>query len=120
MSYSSLVDKNLKRAFNLVKDLATEVTFNKKTIGDFDFATGDAPSETSVPVTTKIVVLKNSKGSSNKESRNAATMEVMADRKAIGSLTAYDTVTINAETWKIGTAIKDDGYISVLMLHKEA
>ena len=59
MSYKALINSKLRQAFNMVKDLAEDVTFNKVTVGDFDFATGTASTEVSTPVVTKAIIIKS-------------------------------------------------------------
>jgi len=39
MSYSGLINTNINRAFNMVKDLAIEVSLSKKSSASFDFTT---------------------------------------------------------------------------------
>jgi hypothetical protein len=123
MSYKALIDSNLRKAFILIKDLAKDVTFSKKTIGDFDFALGEVSSETSTDTIVKAVIIKATKGDNRSvninEFRNASRLEVMFKREDLGDVTNYDTVTIDSAVWKVGSPVKDDGYISILELHKE-
>jgi hypothetical protein len=119
MSYRALIDKSLQQAFNTIKDLAVDVTFNKVAVGDFNFSTGQA-TEVSTPVSAKAVIFNKNKSQGGKERRNAVRMEIMFKTAEIGSdITGFDTVTIGSDTWKVGDPLKDDGSIMMLQLYKE-
>jgi hypothetical protein len=115
MSYKGLINSNLNLALKLLKDLAEEVDFVKKTSSDFNFGTGLATS-TSETITNKIIVVKKKTGSKD---RNVKTMEILTNTEAIGSLSLFDSIVYNNETWKITESILDDGYISLFNVVRE-
>ena len=63
MSYQNLIDTNLNRAFNLLKDLATDVTLIKKSDVDFDFNLAVVTGDADLGTTIKMVVIDSNKAS---------------------------------------------------------
>ena len=116
MGYKSLIDSNLTRAFNLVKDLATTVEFVKKTDTAFDFATM-AVTSTTATVRAKIIVVDQSKSASNPAA--TVTRNIMVKKKDVGDLSFYDKIVEGGTTWKIGSVIRDSGFILLLEIRKE-
>lgn len=116
MSFSKLLDANLVRAFNLVKDLAVTVTFTKKSGTNFDFGEGDTVHSGTVSVTIKAVVLNTDKKASQ---HNVVAKEIMFKSKDIGQVTEYDSVLLNGEMWSVGPQVKDNGRILVLNVFRE-
>lgn len=43
----------------------------------------------------------------------------MFKKADVGDLMAYDTVTIDGISYKVGSTIKNDGYISIVNIHRE-
>ena len=114
MAYKSLIDSSLARAYQLAKDLAMNVTFTKKS-GEFDFSTMETVSaDTSVVVKTIVT-----DGKQSKEDRSVKVKQLMFRSKDLGSISLFDTVVIQGETWKLGSVIKDSGYIIVVEAYKE-
>jgi hypothetical protein len=124
MSYKALIENNLRRAFILVKDLAIDVTFNKKPVSGFDFSTGDPIEGIETATVIKAVVIDNKKASTGRkngnELRNVVKKQIMFKREDLGTdVTNYDYVTIGSDDWNLGQPIKDDGYIALIELYKE-
>ena len=114
MAYKSLIDSSLTRAYQLAKDLAVGVTFTKKS-GEFDFSTmGTVSADTSVVVNTIVT-----DGKQAKEDRSVKVKQLMFRSKDLGSISLFDTVVIQGETWKLGNVIKDSGYIIVAEAYRE-
>ena len=111
MSYSKLVDSQLKKAFNLMKDLATPATFNMKVSGSFNFGAKAPEDFEAAPVQTKIVVYdgKRAKGDGPK----VTSKQFMVKAKDVGDLKAFDKVTFDGNTWTVGQIIKGTGYILI-------
>lgn len=116
MGYQSLLDSNLNKAFNSVKDLATDVVFVRKPNPTFNFATGQAEFSANQNVSTKAVIYESKKVSKDK---NVIQKELLFKSKEIGDATLYDTVLISNQTWNITAIIKNDGFISVVQITKE-
>ena len=117
MSYQALIDANLNRAFNLIKDLAKDIVLTRQTNPNFDFGTGTAKFGTPVTVATKAVIIEDKKPNDN---RNTIKRQMMLKTKEIGDINQYTTVSINNETWNIGDVIKNDGFITLADIHREA
>lgn len=117
MSYKALIDSNLSLAFNLLKDLATEVVLTKKTVPQFNFGNGNAEFGANQTVITKAIEINSNKTSEN---RNTIQKELMLKSKDVGDLTNYTTVTINSNTWNLGEIQKNDGFILLVKIFREA
>lgn len=116
MSYSSLINSNLNKAFNLVKDLAVDAVFTKKADKSFNFATRAVKSSSGETITSKVIVLDSKKPSKD---RNTVTQQIMLKTIELGDLSLYDSVSINNISWKLGSFIKDDGFINIVELTRE-
>lgn len=113
MGYNNVIDRSLTKAFNLLKDLAEDMVFNKKSIGDFDFGSGTA-SLASQYTPIKAIVIDTSKETAT----NSVKKQIMLRISEVGDLGAYDSLTYKNETWRIGNAIKSNGFISVVEVFK--
>ena len=120
MSYRALVNGNIRKAFNLIKDLAIDVTFNTRTVGDFDFATGTPVSDKTSSVVVQAVVEKNDKPKNSRlsanEGRNFPQIQIMFKKQDLGDISLYDTVDIEGTRYQVGKPIKNDGYIVILQV----
>lgn len=115
MSYSALVDSNLNKAFNLVKDLAVDVILVKKTKSEFNFSTGEAEAS-STSITTKAIFIEEKKTSKDV---NSSVKQVMLKTKSVGDLTLFDTLQAGAVIWKFTNILKSDGYITIAEVSRE-
>ena len=113
MSYAQLVNDKVALAFRLIKDLAVDVTLNRKS-NSFDFASGNS-SSTNVDVPTKAVITTSSK----KNERNTTLTEMMFKTQDVGDIKSIDTVTISGAIWKVKRTISNDQYVTVLEIAKE-
>jgi len=122
MSYKNLIDSNLNRAFNLVKDLALDAVLSKKSDVTFDFAAGSTvPDGTIETVDVKIIVVEvnKEKQSINRQNEHKGVKnKIMLKRKEIGDLSIYDSINYEGFDWNIASTIKSDGYISMLEVHR--
>jgi hypothetical protein len=116
MSYSKLIDNNLSKAFSLIKDLAVDATFIKKSNTTFNFNTGIAKPKSSETVVVKIIIMDRAKRSRD---RNSQSQQIMFKTNDVGDLTLYDSVVINDITWKLGSHIKNDSFINIVEISKE-
>jgi len=115
MSYKALINSNVNKAFNLIKDLAEEVVLNKTVTSDFNFTSGDVKSTVSA-ISTKAVITD-----SNKESEKHNVMKKIALLKTqdIGDISAYSSIVLNGNNWQIGPLIKSDNFVTVVEIYKE-
>lgn len=114
MSYKNLINKNVIKAFNTLKDLAEDVTLQKTTVGEFDFNTKELDLTQESSTGAKVVFLTESKKSS---SRDTIEREVLIKFPDIVDLTRYDTLTHNSKVWRIGEIIFNNGFIYTLKIY---
>jgi hypothetical protein len=109
MAYKGLIGSQLNMAFNMAKDLAVLVTF-QKAAKEFDFSTGtvDTGVITSIPV--KVIPLKT------KKTKDSESLQILLKNKDVGDLSLFSTVVNNGVEWTIGTIIISNTYTSVLEL----
>lgn len=115
MSYAKLIDLNLTRAFTRLKDLAKIATVVKKTDVAFNFGTGES-SETTTTSSFKVVVIESKKKS---RERNSVETQILFKKASIGELMLNDTITVDGVSYKVGTPVKNDGYVALVNIHKE-
>lgn len=113
MSYSGLVDTQLRKAFSLAKDLAQVAVFSKKNVTGFNFGTGSVVSAGDGSVTTKVIVTQT------KKSRTAVTKTLMVESSDVGELNNYTTVTLDGDLYDVGETLKNTGFIYLLTVSKE-
>lgn len=116
MSYRKLVEANVTKAFNLVKDLAYDVVLTKKQTADFNFSSGETQLSSSQTVSTKAIVIEATKKS---DDRNTIQKQIMLKTKDVGDINNYSTVSISGVIWKIGSIQKDDGFVITANIFKE-
>lgn len=117
MGYKALINSQLRRAFVLLKDLATDATMTKKANQEFDFASGEVSTDTAVQTVVKLVETTTAK-----LSKDGATLRKKVMLKSEDALdpTLYDSITINGVVWQIGPVLQTNGFIVMLELFKEA
>jgi hypothetical protein len=116
MSYTNLIDSQLKKAFNMAKDLAVVAVFDKVASADFNFNTASTEIQVSNSVTSKVIVFdgrKAPKGSAR------IIKNIMVKAKDVGDLSTYDVVTFDSFKWTITSPIKGTGFIYVLEVARE-
>jgi len=116
MSYAGMLDKNLVKAFKLIKDLAVTAVFVKKVSTSFDFETGTVITTDSGTTSAKVVIIDSTKAAKD---RNTQQLQIMFKAEDVGDLVLYETVTIDGVSWKFGKHIKSDRFISVIELFRE-
>ncbi len=114
MSYKTLIDRKLALAFKLLKDLAEEITLVKKSNVSFDFENAETITTEDASLKTKLINVTSDKSKTNRTERL-----IMLKRREIGDLTTYDHLLWENEKWTIGSPINDDGFISLIKIHKE-
>lgn len=113
MGYNTIIEKSLTKAFNLLKDLAVESTFIKKSAGDFDFGTAST-AIISQSTLVKIIDIDTSKDTKS----GVVTKQFMLRIADVGELGSYDEIYYKGSNWRIGSVIKSNGYISVVEAFK--
>lgn len=109
MSLVNLIDRNVVKAFNLVKDLAQPATVLLSSKREFNFATG----ETEEAVQTTIVKMVETK---REKRNNGEYVEVMFKKVDVR---AFESVTFKGQTYVVDSIIKDDsGFITIVRLYR--
>lgn len=117
MSYESLINTNLRKAFNLLKDLAVDMQFVKKTGDSFNFSTATSNLADSASITVKAIITDTEKAS---KERNVTKKLVMFKTEEVGDVNVYDSINYQNINWKLGPIIKSTQFITVVELYKEA
>jgi hypothetical protein len=117
MSFKNLITNNVTTAFNLIGDLAENLTFTNTTVSDYDFANQSTTSTSDVSLTIKGVVTKSYKTNNDKPRINA---DIMIKSSDVNSeiLDGYDTVVLRSKTWSINS-MEDNGYVINLTIGRE-
>lgn len=106
MSYKALVRNNVRKAFTLIGDLGTNVTFKRFTKNEFDFSTGET-TQTTIEEIQKVLIVDTK----NKE-RNALEKFIYVNTEFFPDLKFSESVMINNIEWKIGKVIEHNEYLT--------
>jgi len=115
MGYKALINKNVAKAFNLLKDLAEVVVLVKKTGVTFDFTSLTAVENNTAGIMTKAVITDSNKSA---EGHNVLTKIMLFKTQDIGNITLYDKVEYGGITWSIGPIITSDNFITIATVQK--
>lgn len=119
MGYSTAIKGNVKKAFNLLKDLATVVTFTNRLNTGFNFATNTVTGATSTSKSLKVLVV-DKKRDSSEELTSTLKKTLLLKSEDLGDPSIYDTVTLaNGEVWNMVPPHSNDGYVLVIQLARE-
>jgi hypothetical protein len=114
MRLKPLIDKELKRAFRLLADLAVDVSFQKKKATGFNFASASVEAGDDGDVPAKVIVTKTVRG------KEAVTKTIMVRSSEVGSLSLYAEVLMDdGQLWRVGEPLHDTGYILLLTVIRE-
>lgn len=117
MSYKTLITNNVKDAFNLVGDIAEDMTFTNQTVDSYDFATQTVVNGNSTTKTVKGIVNKEYKTNDDKPRINADIYLKSADIDS-KELDGYDSLVFRSKTWGINK-YEDNGYLITLTVGRE-
>jgi hypothetical protein len=116
MSYRNLINSNLNRAFNQVRDLATDAILVRKSDPTFDFNSGETTTtDSTLPL--KIIAIE---AEQKADSHNVIKMEALMKSKEIGALTPYDTLEFDGFIWSIGKKMVNSGFVFLAEIYREA
>jgi hypothetical protein len=113
MSYRNLIDKQITKAFNLIKDLAIPANLQLKLPSNFDFENAAANTSTESIVAIKIVFVSEKKKGSTFEA------VVMFQKKGIDDINLYDKITANDIEWRISSTSVNDSFVYTLKIYRE-
>lgn len=115
MALRKVIDNALSIAFKQMQDLAIVALFAKAVNGVFDFSTAQIVGEDESTKRLKIVVIKSKKAG---DSGVVVSKDIMFQTSLI-DVSAYDTVTFDGVSWKIGPVISNNGFVTTLTIFKE-
>ena len=127
MAFRTLITNQVNSAFNLLQDLAENITFTNISVGDggdrdYNFATGEITktnpgSADPTSTTIKGVVTKMNKNPSDNTIIEAEVILKSADAK-ITDLDNYDTINFRNKDWSINS-VEDNGFsVTVIAARK--
>jgi hypothetical protein len=117
MSYAKIVDRNVTRAFNLLRDLAKIAVHFEARDPEFNFETGEAEGDVGSQTAFKAVLLKRESPKAETSSRK---VEIMFKKADVGVVRQNDKIMFDGENYTVATIIKGDGFITIVELYKEA
>lgn len=119
MGYRTTVRSNVQKAFNILKDLAINVTFSRSTVTEFDFATNAAVATVIPPVIVKAILINKARKPDSEQSGTSSTSLLMKVED-ISDPTIYDRITMpDGSVWRIVTPCSNDGYTITVEIRKE-
>jgi prephenate dehydratase len=116
MDYQTLINKNLTKAFNMLKSFTVEVILTKKSAETYSFSSMTSATTDAAPITTRAVILGKVKTSNTS---NTLKQQLLLNTQPIGDLSLYDKITVNGVIWSIGPSIDNSGYITLIELFRE-
>lgn len=119
MGYSNTIKGNVKKAFNLLGDIAVNVTFSHTTNSGFNFSTAEvtAPATTTKTIKGFIVAKRRER---NEKPDNAVQMSLIFKAEDIPDPSIYDTITADSIVWRVIPPYNSDGYVITVNIVKEA
>jgi hypothetical protein len=113
MSLHALVENQTRKAFLLARDLAVDATFVKKTATGFNFGTAAVTAGNDGTAVAKVIITETEKEGSK------ITKTFLVKSSDIGALGHYAEVVIQGLTWKMGSPLKDSGFILMTQVYRE-
>jgi hypothetical protein len=116
MGYRNIINSNLARAFNQVKDLAVEAVLVRRSDPTFDFNSGETTT-TDEQLIVKVIALESEQKAEN---HNVVKMEALMKSKEIGAITPYDTLEFEGHIWNFGKKSVNSGFVFLAEIYREA
>ena len=113
MAFKSLITNEVRNAFNLLQDLAEDITFTNNTSTSYDFSTGDVTEDANKTTTIiKGVISKMSKDV-NDNTMIIAEVILKSEDASIIDIDNYDTINFRNRNWSINN-VEDNGFAVTL------
>lgn len=116
MSYKGLIDTQVRRAFNLAKDLAKDGAFTLKSDVNYNFSTKSVGANTSPLLVTKVIELETLKPPKD---TNLIRKVIMFRSKGLEAINAYAKLTFDGFDWSFGDSLKNDGTVWITTIQRE-
>ena len=117
MAFRTLITNEVNNAFNLLQDLAENITFTNVSNVSYDFSTGETSETTGDQATYRAVITKMNKNPSDSTIITAEVLLKTADVD-IEDLDNYDTLRFRNNDWKINN-IEDNGFAVTLTVARK-
>jgi hypothetical protein len=108
-----MIQKEVKRAFSLIKDLAVPASLLRKIPDDFNFETGEVEEDLMQPIAIRVVFVETTKKEYTFEA------SVMFEAKGIDDINLYDKIVADGIEWKISSKSNTDSFIYTLDVYRE-
>lgn len=123
MGFKHLVESNVKKAFNMVKDLAIDVTLANKRVSHFDFDSGAPVLVASAPVYIKGILITERQRKDNPApgapTTGSNSMQMLFKAADMPDPSMYDTITTrDGRSWKIVEPYSNDGFVATVTIAK--
>jgi hypothetical protein len=115
LSYKSLINRNVAKAFSLLKDLAVSATIRKAPAKTFDFSTGVFPATSPIESFVKVIFVTEAKFSTE---INNLVCTVLLKATDVVDLNTYDSVVISSVVWTLGPIISSNGFVYEVKLQR--
>lgn len=124
MDIQALLKREVKKSFNTLGTLAKDITFTRKTVGEFNFADSSTSSVNIATAVIKGVVIDNNRNLSQTTARETIadmskttrTLTVVVNSDDIAPLGTFDTLTIDGVVYKPTLSSKNNGYTTEIFV----
>lgn len=119
MSYTSLIQGNIRKAFKLLKDLAEDVTLSQKSSKKFDFNTKSTETTNANVSTVKAIFVNQS----NKVSKDSSGLQssFIFKTEDIKTPDVYDTITTkDGHVWSVVPPCAVDRFLTTINVVRRA
>jgi hypothetical protein len=120
MRYGNTIRSNVKRAFNMIGDLAQLVTLSSQANSGFNFATNAVTTTTTTTLVIKGFLIEKRKNPSDKLDATIQS-SFLFNAEDLPNPAMYDTITTAANVvWKIVPPYKTDDFLITINVAREA
>ena len=112
--YKTLINRNVKKAFDLLQDLTDSIILTKKDTS-FDFGTEIIDQTVTETITTKGLITEFKNAFFNQK---IGSKILMLKTQDIGDISIYDSVSLADTNYKIGPVIQSDGYLTIVEIYE--
>ena len=112
MAFKTLITNQVNSAFNLIQDLAEDITFTNNSVSEYNFETGETTQVDGAQVIIKGVISKMSKDINDNTMMIAEVILKTEDASAV-DIDNYDIISFRNKTWNVNS-VDDNGFAVTL------
>ena len=112
MAFKNLIANQVNSAFNLIQDLAEDITFTNNSVSEYNFDTGETTQVDGTSITIKGVISKMSKDINDNTMMVAEVTLKTSDVSSI-DIDNYDVISFRNKTWNVNS-VDDNGFAVTL------